>query len=323
VKILKTYKQLFEKINTLRERLQEKLNLANNDCYEDNHNTSTAIQDLKKILGFDFDYEIGCTFNSIELSNVDYDNILDLLDIDERQLMLLLYPNSYIFSNIEGSLSSYIILNKLQKNKNLIKNINKIFNIDSNKAISFNSLINKMYEEIEFEIAGIYETNAAYFIKNIQDELIFEVTTDTIIIYPNLIESDLSTVEYAFYENINNLDLYLIGEPELTSDEEQELNNIIKEKLTEIFNYCSKNKQKIIEDVCKLNSSEIPDLYKIKNFGGDFLNVIKSFNYQKNKILDNNKINKNKYKLFIDEEILNSEIIRLKNMKEKSKKFNL
>ena len=317
MKKLKTYKQLFEKINTLRERLQEKLNLANNDCYEDNSDTSTAIQDLKKILGFDFDYEIGCTFNSIELSNIDYNNILDLLEIDENQLMLLLYPGTYSYTD-GGSIEEY------EKFKYLIKDINNVFNIDHDKFIIFNSIINGKYENMFYDIADIYETNAGYFIENIKDELIFEVTTDTIRIYPELIESDFYTVENAFYENINNLDLYMIGYPELTSDEELELNNIIKKKLTEIFNYCSKNKQKILDDVCKINSSEIPDLYKIKNFGGNFLDLVKSFDYQKNKIVSkNNNIKIKEYNLFKAQNLLNPKIIRLKNMKEKSKKFNL
>jgi hypothetical protein len=116
----------------------------------------------------------------------------------------------------------------------------------------------------------------------------------------------------------------MIGEPELTEKEEQEKDNITKKKLTEILIYCKENKQQIIDLLCKTNSIVVPDLFKIKSFGGDFLDLVKSFDYQKNKIVSkNNNINSFIYNLFKAQNLLNPKIIRLKNQKDKSKRFNL
>ena len=315
MKTLKTYSQLFESIGTLRNKVYEKLNLAKNDCYEDDYN-SVAIQELKDILGFEFDYDMGCSFNSIELSNVDYENILDLLDIDEEQLMMLIHYNSYVYPDSED-------YEEYEKHIDLIKEINNVFNIDSNEIVPFNHIIKKMYEGMFNKIGDIYEINVSEFIKKLQKELLIEVSSDTIWIYPDLIDSNLSTFEEACYENINNLDLFRIGVPELSKEEEEEKDNIVEKELNEILKYCKNNKKDILEDVCKLNSIFLPDFYKIKNYGGDFLDYVKTHDYQKKKIINNNKIQETEYNEFKLHDLLHPDIIRFKNKKEKTKRFNL
>lgn len=317
MKILKTYSQLFESIGILRNKVYEKLNLAKNDCYEDDYENSVAIQELKDILGFEFDYDMGCSFNSIELSNIEHENILNLLDIDEEELMLLVFPDSYDYPVPEHP-------EEYEKFNHIIKEINNVFNIDSSEILSFNHIIRTIYDNMFEDIANVYNINVIDNIKKIQDNLIFEVSTDTISIYLDLIDSNLSTVEEAFQENVNNSDTYLIGSSNLTTEEEKERDDIVKENLIKILNYCKENREEIINDICKLNSIDIPELGIIKYYGGDFLKQVKSYDYQKKKIISKfGNVKKSEYIKFKNANLLNQDIIRYKNMKEKSKRFNL
>jgi len=303
---------------SLKEKLAILLNKAVKDCYENEE--SETIQELKDLLGFEFKYELGCTYNSIELSNFNEYELLYLLDLNIRQMYLMIYPQNYKYEDADKKA-------EYEKQEEIIKKINKVFDINSNHLLYFNYEIKKLYEKMYHDVEYIYETNVIQTIYDIREKLFFDFNSDVLTIYLNLIknDNDNDTVENALLDNWYNVISFKIGIPDLSDKEEQKLIEIKEKSLNNILKYCEKNKNLIIKDACKTNSPEIPyNLYMLKKFGGVFLETITTFEYQKQKIVDSyGNIIEDNYNKFKTENLLNQKMIKLRNAKIHSKRFNI
>ena len=306
--------KIFENNSSLRDKVKELLTKAKKDCYSGDENVK-SINDLKDIISVKEDYDLGCSDNSIELSGLDAEYIMDVLDLSDEQLSLM----------ISGEYSYQDYYNDLKNYNNVFKEINSVFNVDEDRRIVFDIYMTKGYRALIEDVNYIYEQNVYYQVIDIRDKLFFEFETDVIRIFPDLIESNEETIIDAIYEQCNKVNIDTVGNPELSDIEKKELDKKITDSLNEILDYCKTNKQKIIDEVCIIRDNDrLPNLYVIQNYGGDFLKLIKSFEYQKNKITNpGGSVIDKRYDEFKRYGILNQKMIDYKNMKIQTKKFKI
>jgi hypothetical protein len=292
MRILKTYKQLLEKIDA--SPIKSFLIEYESDPLTYSKKYPRNSEYVKNLLKLDSDLEYYYDGFEIEYGRLyiyfEEEMIYDTYDVEDYQFneFLTMIDDNYEYEIDE---LQYFIDDK---NTKLLEKILKIFNInDIDNAEKFDSIINhKLYKcnrIINMKYSDAIKRKAIAIDNKIEN---FFFDNDrknydniAVIVHRNYLTDITSITKLLKNDNIENIMLEIkdIKDSTTLSDVEEKAMNVeIFKKLTNIYNFLSKNKDQIIGKMYKsaTNSAKTINFQQYLYIGGDFKKELETDKYQ-------------------------------------------